>query len=1160
MKRRFNKKANRPKNPNDELGRILTDLRFGPVLRDQAAQRFKTTPDRRWMFKTFDKLYANKDFRNAVMPQPFPRSLHDIASSLGRYTPGSYLTEIYWACALCSQYATELSQFVELKAEYEISVLLGQHEQTKKLLQYAEHKFGFSLWYIQNSLLHIQDVSGPEQQKRYASRFSSTLGQNSVLAWIIHFISKRSEGNSLKDGLKEETDKFLEEFHNYPAFVSYFRSKITTHPYIQVSEIAGVLCLDGRSSLIDLYESLVIILQTIAADAAVPDEILADILYPTAHLAGKIADPRFQNILRGLGSKTAIAEHEMTANRGQAFDLYTLSNYGEAAVLCNEILRENPNDVAIIRLLANTNCHLATTQEPPKRLIDEIVWHTTKVCETSEDSFYSAYMLMTMASKYYSHSWAPQIRIMVHDMLSPVSKTFPNDAERSLHIHSVQISPFAALAYRGEAQLNFLNTLQQLDWAPATTEIVNAIVKGQTIKLDDSRTRKYLARKMLADGKTQEAKAVFETLYLSAVDRDAVEAALYLARCHIELGEAQQAVEVTVSAFIGQHGVVSRIAFDAIAKLIDEPTSWGESISIPLFYEIYTTYHGPDKATHLRVSFERFEEKNQLTSAISVTDHFEWFSKQRVVYYLDKVCQPDVMRQTLLYNGPAHVESERIKICLLLAEIDPDNSTTYLDEVRQRVKTQQISNGLSIVEQSMVYVDINSITRSLKGRLKDSYSKYKTLADSQRGVERDRGSLFGTIQIANTQFGSIIILPPEIDSSASVFEVMFKEVTNEFLKSDHGLNAFLSTRIRHGKLRNLLRKSVEEENLVTSRKQVTNVYQRNEVWKDRLSHISPPTRDKILDCLDRFSTEFDNKIAYILDVLLRVETEGDASNENGIAWFQYRTSPREIANMKSEGNEDDSLDTFIDRCIELLWQKTDKNLTVARQALTGHLKDEFLKIFDSLSRDLLIPAQRDDIQELLDAIARARNNTQTKLNTAANWFNRSVVYDRPDYSLDMVANVSVVIINNIRSGLLRDFSEHINLNVRSDRDMPGRTLDGLVDLFGILFENAIDHCELDINSLYVDVVLEFSDKVLKLTMVNNVAKSVATPDAQRTLESIKETLGKDGSRKFLQAEGRSGFHKIWKILNSPYYRSPSLKFNYDGSDKFLVDIEVLLEV
>lgn len=1159
--KRTNQKNSRPKNPNKEMGDISAKLRFGPVLSAQAAYKFKSNSNHQWVLKNFSKFFANINFRNAVMAKPFPKSAVEILSSDRLIAPRNYLSEIYWACSICSQFPQELSQFVILKNRFENSVLLGKHEDVDLILTEVSERFGYSIWYIQNYLLKLQDVSGLDEQKRLAKKFSSALGSHSITAWLIHFISKRAEGNSLKDGLKQETENFLSAYKENPAFMSYFKSKINNLPYVQVTEMAGILFFEASSSLIDLYESLVVIIQSIASDTMAPDDVKETLAIAIAHLYERVSDPRLNNVLRGLGSIVRLQTGELEKDRGAAIDSYTVGKYEDCVEKALNILKREPNDICLIKILAKAASNLPEPIDKFDGPLYDVLSHAIKIAKSSEDAYFSAYTLMTMASKYYSHSWAMQVKIMVHEMLSPVEQEFPSELERHLYIHAVKTSPFAALAFDKKAQSQFMADVTSTAASPITLLLIRALVSGEAIADPaDFRFQKYLGRVRLRQGQTEQAKDIFSRIVDTATGHSRIEAGLYLSLCHIISTEVEDAVASTVDVYLEQPGIVSKIPYENLSFLLDDPRIWTKSIAIPIFFDLYSSYHKKDRDSHLRYSFECFQLKNELSAPTDLVNKLDSFGEKRVIQYLNKVCQPDVMRQTLIYEGTKEVEDERIRICRVLSDLDPSHSSVYVDEVRERVKSQEIISGLAVVEQSLVYVDINSITKSLKSRLKDSYSKYKVLANTSRCGGSDFSELFEVIKGGSSRFDTYILFPSKNDEGNSIYEVMFREVTNEFLKSDHGLNAFISTRIRHGKLRNLLRKSVEEENLVTSRKKDSSIYHRNAIWDLMFAALTASMREKLLDCLDRFSKQFDEKISYILDVLLRIQVEnreGEYSNTN--AWFLYRTSGLEITLMKLDANDDESLEVFIDRCIELLWHKTDANLAVARDAITGYLKKEFLEIFDSFSRNILEIADREDIQHLLDAIARARNNTQTKLKVAANWFNRSVVYDRPDYAIDIVVNIAVVIINNIRSGLLKDFSKYINLQVLTDSPMIGRTLDGLVDLFGILFENAIDHCELDINDLYVDVVLAYKSGELHITMMNNVASTVASASAQELLDGIKATLGKDGARKFLQAEGKSGFHKIWKILSGPVYTRPHLEFRYDGTDRFLVDIKVIVD-
>lgn len=1157
--KRLAKKENRPKNPDVELSGIRSQLMFGHAMASSSTFRFKNNTDYKWMLKNFDSLYKIPSFKKASIQIPFPRSPKEILSTPPLKVPCGYLTEIYWAIAICSQFSKQITEFVRLKYILESSVLLGRHAQVGEALDKIKEDFGFSIWYIQNHLLHIQDKLGLDDKKKVAHDYFSSL--SSIPAALILFMGLRSEGNSLKNGLKEDTEKFLSVHANNPSFTSYFRSKVTDLPYISVSEISGILFYEAASSVIDLYESLISILQEIASDNAAPENIRNSLIGAVKILFDKIDDPRIANVLRGLGYSVAIDDSEFSSSRGNLLDKYTKNEYEEFSKDAILYLDLVPNDMAVISLLAKASGRLGNWVSSGSDLVEVLIDDIRKVWLNTDESFFAAYSLMSLAEKYYCQSWALQLKVLVHDMLAEPEKDFPNRAERRLYIHSVNVSPFSALAFRGNAQKVFLENIEHAKFAPETTCVVNEILNiSKEINLFvDQRLNKYRGRILFSIGKFSEANIIFKNLYEFSERQTRIEIAFYLAMSYLAIGENYEALKVTVDVYIKNPSVISKVSFKDLCLALNDPKNWIGSVYEPIFFEMYSSYFSKDKDAHLRYCFEFFQEKNKFNSPAEIVAKKDELGSDVIIQYLSKVCTPDVMRQSLLYNGTKEVEDERIRICRVLSDLDENRSSIYLDEVRERVKVQEISSGLEIVEQSLVYVDINAITKSLKSRLKDSYSKYRVLATLRKDSNKEFNDIVHALKEATPSLKNLVFLPLEKDESGSVFEVMFREVTNEFLKSDHGLNAFLSTRIRHGKLRNLLRKSVEEEFLVTARRPNAGGYIRNDYWKTRLKSLSPNTIEKILDCFDIFSRSFDDKITYILDILLRVEVINSSEvNANPSAWFIYRSSLLEVAVMRADENPEASLDDFIDRCIELLWQKTDANLAEVKRALTGYLKDDFLNIFDTFSKSILDLSHGGGVQ-LIDAIARARNNAQLKINTAANWFNRSVVYDRRDYRIEIAVNIAIAIINNIRSGISGDFGDYVKINLNSDSLMVGRTLDGLVDLFGILLENAIDHCKLDINSLDVEMTLGLVEGKLRIVMCNNISPDLIDAVAKESIIAIKQDLGKDGSRQFLQNEGRSGFHKIWKILSGPVYRKSTLDFKYTDDQRFLVEIEATLD-
>lgn len=1147
---------------NVKINVIRSKLRFGSPMAIRAIREFKADKDRKSMLQCFSRLFADDKFRAIVMPTPFPKSPSELLRPNSLGFPHDYLAEIFWASAICLQYVPSLREFISIKADVEEAVLLGEHDRARQKITYVQQKLGFSIWYIQNDLIQTQAESGLEAQRQKALQYLSEIGQGKISTYLIKFISIRSEGSSLKDRLKQSVDDFLTSYQDNANFVAYFSSKITDLPYLVVREFPGILYHEATSSLVDLYESLVIILQTIAADVNAPNNIRNSLSQLVSELYDKIGDSRFRNVLRGLGKVMPITEGEASLMRGQIIDEYTRGNYDNCVLLANRLFQENPNDPGLIALVAKAKARSDKVEEAPNNLLGEILVALTKINRSDPDAFYAAYTLMGLASKYYSHSWAPQIKIAVQQMLSAPAIDFPSEIERKISILASLPTPFAALSFTGNAQKTYLRELEASGTVSETIEVINCIIDPRLVHGVNQSTRinKFLARSLIASGKISDAITLLSKVKDCDDQIERLEVLALLLLCTTEIKDRKAAITAAVEISIENSISVSRIPLENIMALIEDPQHWPDGIELPIFLELYSSVMSRDKHQHLCYSFERFQMQNELSSPAELATRIDDFGREKVVAYLEKVCVPDVMRQTLLYEGTKEIEDERIRICRALIEIDFESAAKYLDELRERVKVLEIKAGLSIVEQSMVYVDINAITKSLKARIKDSYAQYKAITEARR-PETNLQMLAEAIRVISSGNSTrkLKIVNFDRNEENSVFGVMFMEVINEFLKSEHGLNAFLSTRIRHGKLRNLLRKSVEEENLVTARREASTIYQANTFWTEKLA-LQGEAKATAVAILTSFAEAFDEKITYILDTLLQVQIiDGKADARDSKAWFVYRTSYLEMISIRSDESSEDTVEDFIDRCVELLWQKTDANLVRIKADLTGRLRNDFMWLFDRLSRDVMRFQNECDAQPLLDAIARARNNTQNKIQTAVNWFNRSAVYDRPDYSLDMPMNVAIVIINNIRSGLHDDFKNCVSSEIVGSEKMPGRTLDGLVDIFGILFENAIDHCGLDINKLEVAVSIKFENGRITISMTNSLAVEMITDESQAALQAIRDVLGKDGAKKFLQNEGRSGFHKIWKIISAPIYSDALMAFDYTQDKTFAVSVSAVME-
>src|SRR5690606_8643523 len=112
------------------------------------------------------------------------------------------------------------------------------------------------------------------------------------------------------------------------------------------------------------------------------------------------------------------------------------------------------------------------------------------------------------------------------------------------------------------------------------------------------------------------------------------------------------------------------------------------------------------------------------------------------------------------------------------------------------------------------------------------------------------------------------------------FKSIYLETREKFLFSkEYGLDSSLSTRIRHGALKNHIRSVFEKLNLVTSK--LGDEYLENGRWAEQL-FFDEEINNLVQTRLKAFSKEIDDYTTYIVDNLIQIQTERHHDKEEGL--------------------------------------------------------------------------------------------------------------------------------------------------------------------------------------------------------------------------------------------------------------------------------------
>lgn len=1143
--------------------------------RPAAAYRFKTENKPDDLFATFPRVFPERDALEQVHGAAFPKVIRDLYAVPSLYAPSGPLIEVVWGICRCLQYGNEIAQFLRIKESYERALLLNDREYCCSLLTQIEQRFGVSVWLVQNRLATTQLWQSLEDVRTLRAQYLGTADLSSLAKAIVLFVAKRTEATLYRGRLEEELDQTLGE-SVHESLASFIRVKLFELHSIATSDVPNVLFWEAQAGIIDYYETLISVLQSAAIQSAIPKNTACYLEKPLTVLFSHTGDVRLHGICRGLG--IYLPPPSQPHERVSVIEAYSGGDYKTVVRVARAYLESHPEDIPIRVLCVKAQQELGEDLSPKDGILNEIDSRLRLLISFSNETYSSAYQLLTLCDRYYGHLWAQSLRAAVRYELRTEQIQYPDKKLREVFVLDPYVSPFSILATEKTLALRLQIESGLRQKFPSTHKVFVLATTGKASAgnaVDERRRHKYLAIYNLSHGKFHAALEHLHKLLEAEQAGESLRYAGAAALACLGTGDIDGATRMAVSAYLDNQNAPTVLPIREIVEAMDKPESWPDTIYVPLVFALYSTYVNPDRLAHMRYAFERFQERQEITTPESFVGHCAHFGLKATIFYMDRVWRPEIMRQTILYSGSREIEEERIRVCKKLAELDPENAQRYLDEIKERVKQLEIAKAASLIEQSKVYVDIEAIKKSLKQKLGDSYARYKRSSQETESENRDLMYQLGEVVVAAkgdlagasvpAALSKIHFLDQKVGSEADVqFASLFFEITNEFLRGSHGLNAFLSTRVRHGTLSNILRKAVAEEHIVTSLEEGKNTYTKNEHWGAVLARSDAASEngevtEQILAALEVFAARFDGIIAYVRDQLIQIRVVHNVADmaEQGDAQFVYHSSNLERSWVQEQDRAMASMEDLVGYCIDILWQKTDENLLRLQEKLNVEIRGEIAKAFDSLMYALNDFAVYPGVGDLLNAVLRARTQTQAKLTMVVSWFKRSEVYDRQDYAVDLPISIALNMVRNTIFNATDWQGVSVDV-VEKDALMPGRTLDGMVYVFFGLLENAILRSGLAINDLMVVCKVSYVGGVFSARVSNPIHSTKSSEGELEKLTKLREALkGQEYSHR-AQSEGRSGLAKIWMTINSPLYHDPDLQF-YQAEGLFVVDVRFRLD-
>jgi hypothetical protein len=1085
-----------------------------------------------------------------IFPGQYPTRISDLLGT--PLLPSvSFRREFMWAGNVFQIHASKLQAFVALAKKFELSLVNGDYDTCLQTLDGIARQFGHSLWVIENRIATLQLSAGLEKQKNYAASIRASLQSANLVSFIAFYVSRRNEDSSTAFQFKNQFFKQVKVWALSPELETYLLYHITNEIPKAPENVARLLRYETSGAIIDYYETFIRLAQHAVIEKTDSLDIFLNVIQQLAtHIP---ADHRLKKILFIGGAPgdwlAGLACRALSTDDAQA-----AGQHAEAARLCALSIGDDRLCVSNWFLEAEI-VKRENSNGPPWSARDHAIDFARALFSQTDSTSSGIVNLNKMALNLRHMNFASALTDIVLRELSnnPV-------APRTTKLLAFLDSPFL--------EPNFI---RHLPTESAKKHLADCIIKQHGVT---PATYMHVAiaglAEVLRDVEKPALSDEVQTILLieSAFRRSDFNAALtnvrsylggdnfafsrlvarYEALALIQLREFDELIEVVVTRSLQDAGLLRALPIELCATFLNKENRrrLASRLSTPIVLDFFSR-NVDDRYDGFRsYAYEDFLIANGVERPSQLASRVDDFDQKQLVYYLRHICVPTVMQISSTFQRTREVEDERLAIASLLIKLDPDQTKVYETEIREIARNQLIQHGLRHVEQSKIFVDLVAIHRWADKNIKEAFERYQGLIKAGIGGEGAFVEAVKDFLSGSTPLPTEFLQLPKNEASdllIQIIRILFRECLAD---PQHGLDCYLSMRIRHGTLSGQLRSPLELEKIITQRAAGSQAYTRNVYWLKQLSSCDPRERNHILDRLAKFSRDYDDFIERAANDLIRIR-----SVERPKGLFDVSISHIRFRLLASSIKVDTTFDNFLEICFQLFWECLGESLKTVREAIDSKLKPEVASLFLNLISDIE-KLSNSPIPDLNRAIRTAQTGALQALNLVKDWFQLLQPQTEPEFSFEEMVDIGLQCVRKIH----HEFDPKVTTTIpQLPRFAHSLTL--FSDLFFIIFDNIRRHSG-GLNRPDVELEVSWAANRLRIVVRNKVAKGVQTEDQVNRVAKIKQTIAGGEYLNVVSSEGGTGLIKLRKIIGDDPSKPRHLDFGFGDDGRFFVDLELPL--
>jgi len=1069
------------------------------------------------------------------------------------------LNSLNWIIGLIVYHKDIINKYIKLEDLVTKSILNENYDEALSLLDQIDDLCGVSTWSItiRGSVLSISDQY--EKSQEFLKSIITKSNDNELFKSICrHLINRHndssmhvSSGIALRNQITRSIDGELQSFLIYKLVPKDFA-------YNYRINYEDILNFEKNSSLIDAFKAVI----SFISSALDSEEIE---ITQAAKFAAETLSPHMSyHILDGLLAYYGIVpDWEFKSTDFSLIDAYTIGDYVD---VCDRARRVSNGyfDFALFELISKASAR--TGINPFTGLLNYILSNLVNILLKQDGYQKSLTDLLAICHAFSGIPWFQELHFIISRESSFIDQKSHDHLILLSSVYSKVNSPRKSESFPIGLSNDFFISCNRKIHNSISVKLFEILKDNKVSSFEDpvfsgievNRLRKYKAKILVSNGMIDEAISILEQLSKCEDRISAYDANRLLVEAYIDTNQGEKALELFVCAAMSNRNVVLRFNSYRICEVAKLLINKSSSICVPIALSLHSIFVDDSYDSALRYSFEKYLQTIGVVTPIDIVNKIEEIGKDKVHYFLEYVCIPDVMKLSFIFETKQDIENCRIAICAYLIE-NNISKTLLVNEVKKITKDQVIRKAVTQVDHSRIYADTGGFVDSKSIDFVNIFERYIKLNRnyySSYDDEKDLNKLYVSMIDSGLvdKFYTLHLLGVSLNEKNSTFHKLISMMRDEFTFGHKGLNSYLSTRIRHGVLPNTIRGCVSGENLVTAINPKSKIPKNNEYWRNSLSFISEEKWEKIERAFSKFTVDFERIINEINDEWLQVVSldqdikslqKGGAKDK---AIFDYSISNLETyALQKMLG--DGGYDEYVKIVTSWLWRRTEINLKSVKNMLSSDASDRFIECYTKLLES--INSTIDDktlLVDLHDAVNRSKDSLNTALNLINSWFTRSEFDVIKEFELTTSVDIAV-----IPASVKVEYKSPSNAIL-----FDGRHLTSFVDIFYILFENAVSNSQLNRDDLLVSVDIDYEEGADLIIKVSNNCKEIDDIEvANNELDYYRKAYGDESLiNQVVQQEGGTGIFKIWKILSKDIEVNHSLELGYENNNLFVVKIVI----